>query len=141
MTRTNFILYFVVLFMALGKVNAEHQYRKLFSENEHQKDIGRQLNLEYSQLQLEQSTLSMHSKIEDTAKKSLRMKEPETKKIIMYIDYLLAFIWLVLDIYIALLNYILLIQVLLHAREKVENNELFPWVKKRFWQSGIIFKI
>jgi hypothetical protein len=37
----------------------------------------------------------------------------ETKKIIMYIDYLLAFIWLVLDIYIALLNYILLIQVLL----------------------------
>lgn len=37
----------------------------------------------------------------------------ETNKIIMYIDYLLAFIWLVLDIYIALLNYILLIQVLL----------------------------
>ena len=69
--------------MALGKVNAEHQYRKLFSENEHQKDIGRQLNLEYSQLQLEQSTLSRHSKIEDTAKKSLKMKEPETKKIIM----------------------------------------------------------
>jgi cell division protein FtsL len=32
---------------------------------------------------LEQSTLSMHSKIEDTAKKSLKMKEPETKKIIM----------------------------------------------------------
>jgi cell division protein FtsL len=83
MTKINFILYFVVLFMALGKVNAEHQYRKLFSENEHQKDIGRQLNLEYSQLQLEQSTLSMQSKIEDTAKKSLKMKEPETKKIIM----------------------------------------------------------
>jgi cell division protein FtsL len=69
--------------MALGKVNAEHQYRKLFSENEHQKDIGRQLNLEYSQLQLEQSTLSTYSKIEDTAQKSLKMKEPETKKIIM----------------------------------------------------------
>lgn len=37
----------------------------------------------------------------------------ETNKIIMYIDYLLAFIWLILYIYIALLNYILLIQVLL----------------------------
>ncbi len=73
----------MVLFMALGKVNAEHQYRKLFSENEHQKDISRLLDLEYSQLQLEQSTLSMHSKIEDTAKKSLSMKEPEPKKIIM----------------------------------------------------------
>jgi cell division protein FtsL len=83
MTKINFILYFVVLFMALGKVNSEHQYRKLFSENEHQKDIGRQLDLEYSQLQLEQSTLSMHSKIEDTAKKSLKMREPESKKIIM----------------------------------------------------------
>jgi cell division protein FtsL len=68
--------------MALAKVNAEHQYRKLFSENEHQKDIGRQLDVEYSQLQLEQSTLSMHSKIEDIARKSLKMKEPEPKKII-----------------------------------------------------------
>ena len=83
MTRTNFILYFVILIMALAKVNSEHQYRKLFSENEHQKDIGRQLDLEYSQLQLEQSTLSMHSKIEDIARKSMKMKEPEPKKIIM----------------------------------------------------------
>jgi len=58
--------------MALAKVNAEHQYRKLFSENEHQKDIGRQLDLEYSQLQLEQSTLSMHSKIDEIAKKIIK---------------------------------------------------------------------
>jgi len=83
MTRINFILYFVILIMALAKVNSEHQYRKLFSENEHQKDIGRQLDLEYSQLQLEQSTLSMHSKIDEIAKKSLKMKEPDPKKIIM----------------------------------------------------------
>lgn len=69
--------------MALGKVNSEHQYRKLFSEHEHQKDIGKQLDLKYSQLQIEQSTLSMHSKIEDIAKKSLKMKEPESKNIIM----------------------------------------------------------
>ena len=83
MTRTNFILYFVILIMALAKVNAEHQYRKLFSENEHQKDIGRQLDLEYSQLQLEQSTWAMHGRIEDIAKKSLKMKSPEPKKIIL----------------------------------------------------------
>lgn len=69
--------------MALAKVNAEHQSRKLFSENEHQKDMGKQLDLEYSQLQLEQSTLSMHSRIENIARKSLRMKEPDHKKIIM----------------------------------------------------------
>jgi hypothetical protein len=37
----------------------------------------------------------------------------ESNKIIMYIDYLLAFLWLILDIYIALLNYILLLQILL----------------------------
>jgi len=37
----------------------------------------------------------------------------ETNKIIMYIDYFLALVWLIFDIYISLLNYILLFQVLL----------------------------
>ena len=36
-----------------------------------------------------------------------------TNKIIMYIDYSLALIWLAFDIYIAFLNFIILLQVLL----------------------------
>jgi len=37
----------------------------------------------------------------------------ETNKIIMHIDYLLAFIWFSVDIYIAFLNLIILLQVIL----------------------------
>jgi cell division protein FtsZ len=48
-----------------------------------QKEIGQKLNSEYSQLQLEQSTWAMHGRIEEVAKKSLKMKTLEPKKIIL----------------------------------------------------------
>lgn len=69
--------------MALAKVNFQHQYNNLFWELEEQKNIRQKLNAEYSQLQLEQSTWAMHGRIEEIAKKSLKMKSPEPKKIIL----------------------------------------------------------
>ena len=69
--------------MALAKINSQHQSRKLFFELDQQKEISQKLNSEYSQLQLEQSTWAMHGRIEDVAKKSLKMKTPEPKKIIL----------------------------------------------------------
>lgn len=69
--------------MALAKINAQHQSRKLYFELDQQKEISQKLNSEYSQLQLEQSTWAMHGRIEEVAKKSLKMKTPEPKKIIL----------------------------------------------------------
>ncbi len=69
--------------MALAKVNFQHQYNNFFWELEEQKNIRQKLNAEYSQLQLEQSTWAMHGRIEEIAKKSLKMKSPEPKKIIL----------------------------------------------------------
>jgi cell division protein FtsL len=83
MTKVNFILFFVILLMALAKINSQHQSRKLYFELDQQKEIGQKLNSEYSQLQLEQSTWAMHGRIEEVAKKSLKMKTPEPKKIIL----------------------------------------------------------
>ena len=69
--------------MALAKINSQHQSRKLYFELDQQKEISQKLNSEYSQLQLEQSTWAMHGRIEDVAKKLLKMKTPEPKKIIL----------------------------------------------------------
>jgi|APCry1669193181_1035450.scaffolds.fasta_scaffold01371_3 cell division protein FtsL len=83
MTKINFILFFVIVLMALAKVNSQYQSRRLYFELGQQKEIGQKLNTEYNQLQLEQSTWAMHGRIEDIAKKSLKMKIPEPKKIIL----------------------------------------------------------
>ena len=83
MTKVNFILFFVILLMALAKINSQHQSRKLYFELDQQKEIGQKLNSEYSQLQVEQSTWAMHGRIEEVAKKTLKMKTPEPKKIIL----------------------------------------------------------
>ena len=69
--------------MALAKINSQHQSRKLYFELDQQKKLAQKLNSEYSQLQLEQSTWAMHGRIEEIAKKSLKMKTPEPKKIIL----------------------------------------------------------
>lgn len=69
--------------MALAKINSQHQSRKLYFELDQQKEISQKLNSEYSQLQVEQSTWAMHGRIEEVAKKLLKMKTPEPKKIIL----------------------------------------------------------
>ncbi len=69
--------------MALAKINSQHQSRKLYFELDQQKEIGQKLNSEYSQLQVEQSTWAMHGRVEEVAKKTLKMKTPEPKKIIL----------------------------------------------------------
>lgn len=83
MTKINFILFFVILFLALVKINSQHQSRRMYFELDQQKEIGKKLNGEYSQLQIEQSTWAMHGRIEEVAKKTLKMKSPEPKKIIL----------------------------------------------------------
>ena len=69
--------------MALAKINSQHQSRKLYFELDQQKEISQKLNSEFSQLQVEQSTWAMHGRIEEVAKKLLKMKTPEPKKIIL----------------------------------------------------------
>ncbi|MDP2152944.1 MAG: cell division protein FtsL [Methylotenera sp.] len=81
MTRLNLILFFALMFSSLGLVNAQHQARKLYIELEHLNQTETQYNQEYGQLQLEQSTWAMHSRIEQIAAQQLQMQVPDAKRI------------------------------------------------------------
>lgn len=81
MTRLNLILFFALIFSSLGLVNAQHQARKLYIELEHLNQTEKQYNQECGQLQLEQSTWAMHSRIEQIAMQQLQMQVPDAKRI------------------------------------------------------------
>lgn len=81
MTRLNLILFFALIFSALGLVNAQHKSRKLYIELEQLNQAEKQFNQEYGQLQLEQSTWAMHSRIEQIAAQQLQMQVPDAKRI------------------------------------------------------------
>ena len=81
MTRLNLILFFALIFSSLGLVNAQHQARKLYIELEHLNQTEKQYEQEYGQLQLEQSTWAMHSRIEQIATQQLQMQVPDAKRI------------------------------------------------------------
>ena len=81
MTRINFILFFVLIAVSLGVITSQHKARKLYFELEQQQDLTRKFDTEYGQLQLEQSTWAMHSRVEEVAAKKLKMQVPDATRI------------------------------------------------------------
>ncbi len=71
--RICFILTLVLVACALSVVNAHYQFRRLFIELERAQAQARQLDIEWAQLQLDQSTLGKHARIEGNARRDLRM--------------------------------------------------------------------
>ncbi len=76
MLRINLILFLTTLAMALGVVAAQHQSRKLYIELEQQQQQTKRNRTEYDQLQIEQSTWAMHSRLEEIATGVLNMHSP-----------------------------------------------------------------
>lgn len=81
MLRLNLILFAMLIVTALATVAAQHKSRKLYVELQQQQDAANQYEVEWGQLQLEQSTWAMHSRIEDIAEKRLEMQVPDPKHI------------------------------------------------------------
>ena len=81
MTRLNLVLFFTLIAIALGVVTSQHKARKLYFELEQQEELAKKFETEYGQLQLEQSTWAMHSRVEELATKNLRMQVPDAKHI------------------------------------------------------------
>ncbi|HQW19900.1 MAG TPA: cell division protein FtsL, partial [Rhodocyclaceae bacterium] len=67
---------------ALSAVNANHRARNLFVELEREQARMRQLEVEWGQLQLEQSTWASHARIESIARNKLHMKAPLPTQVI-----------------------------------------------------------
>ncbi|MGV3580697.1 MAG: cell division protein FtsL [Methylophilus sp.] len=81
MTRINLILFGVLMLTALGVITAQHKARKLYFELEQQEELASSYQTEYGQLQLEQSTWAMHSRLEEYAQDKLGMQVPDMKHI------------------------------------------------------------
>jgi cell division protein FtsL len=80
LARINLILLLVLTACALGLVTSQHNARKLFAELEQEQERGKQLDVEWGQLQLEQSTWAMHARVEKIARERLRMSVPDAKR-------------------------------------------------------------
>ena len=81
MTRINFILFFALILMAISVVTSQHKARKLYFMLEQQQELTKKYETEFEQLQLEQSTWAMHSRLEELAGKKLNMQVPDAKRI------------------------------------------------------------
>jgi cell division protein FtsL len=80
LARINLVLLLALTACALGLVTSQHKARKLFAELEQEQERAKQLDVEWGQLQLEQSTWAMHARVEKIARERLRMSVPDAKR-------------------------------------------------------------
>ena len=81
MARLNLTLLAILIVCALSLVTSQHKARKLYVELQKEQDSARKLDVEYGQLQLEQSTWAMHARIEKIASGQLLMRVPTAARI------------------------------------------------------------
>jgi cell division protein FtsL len=81
MVRLNLLLLAVLVACAVSLVTSRHQARKLFVELEREQAQSRAYDVEYGQLQLEQSTWATPGRIEKVAREQLRMQVPGAGRI------------------------------------------------------------
>ncbi|MFC4159962.1 cell division protein FtsL [Chitinimonas lacunae] len=81
MTRLNLLLLAVLLACAIGVVTSQHKARRAYIELQAAQQEARRIEVEWGQLQLEQSTWAMHSRIEKEAGSRLNMRVPEQGRI------------------------------------------------------------
>jgi len=79
--KLNLALSGILVVCALALVTSQHKARKLFVELQKQQEIAKQLEVEYGQLQLEQSTWAMHSRVEKIAGNNLHMRVPPAARV------------------------------------------------------------
>ena len=72
-TRLNLFVTALLVLCALSLVKAQYHARSFFIQLERLQATARQLDIEWSQLQLDQSTLGTHSRIEAAARQDLKM--------------------------------------------------------------------
>ena len=81
MAKTNLLLLCLVIVCALGVVTSQHKARKLFVELQKEQELARQMEVEWGQLQLEQSTWATPTRVEKIANRKLQMQLPKGDKI------------------------------------------------------------
>lgn len=72
-----------VVLSAIGVVYAKHQSRKLFVELQALEAERDRMNVEWGQLQLEQSTLTTHGQVERAARERMGMHIPKPGSVVI----------------------------------------------------------
>jgi cell division protein FtsL len=85
MARINLLLLAVLVGCALALVSSQHKARRLYVELQKEQELAKQLEVEWGQLQLEQSTWAMHGRIEKLASEKLNMRMPPPSRIRMVV--------------------------------------------------------
>jgi cell division protein FtsL len=83
MARLSLLLLFALTVAAIGLVTSQHKARKLFAELEREQARAQALDVEWGQLQLEQSTWAMHSRVAKLATERLRMRQADAKRTVV----------------------------------------------------------
>ena len=76
-------LTFAVLCSAIASVYARHEARKQFAELQLLIAERDELAIEWGRLQIEQSTWSTHSRVEQLARKKMGMRSPATQDVVV----------------------------------------------------------
>jgi cell division protein FtsL len=79
--KVNLLLLIALVACALSLVTSRHQARKLFVELERERAAAHAYDVEYGQLQLEQSTWAMPARVENVARTQLKMQLPGAGRI------------------------------------------------------------
>ena len=82
MARLTGFLVMLVVASSLGVVASQHQARKLYAAVEREQQRSQQLEVEWGQLQLEQSTWAGHARIEKIARERLAMRPPAPAQVV-----------------------------------------------------------
>jgi len=84
LTRTMVALLIAAVFLsALAVIDARHENRLLFAQLQQLRQQRDQINIEWGQLLLEQSTWSTHARIEQMATQKLDMEMPMHPEIVV----------------------------------------------------------
>ena len=81
MVRLNLVLLAILIGCALALVTAQHRARKLYVDLQKEQELAKQLEVEWGQLQLEQSTWAMHARVEKIATQALGMRVPPPARV------------------------------------------------------------
>ncbi len=82
MTRLNIVLVILVVACALGLVTSQHEARKRYVAHEKALVQAKELEIQWKQLELEQSALAKASLIDTKARKTLALQPPQGERVI-----------------------------------------------------------
>jgi len=85
MLKVNAVLVAMLLTCALLLVTSQHQARKVFIELERAQAAARRHDIQWNQLQLQQSQLAKHALIDAAARRELKM-QPITPERTLYVN-------------------------------------------------------